>query len=188
LLSEQFIGQRLAQIASSPLSGARGELAGVAVDKLAYTTPHQNWYSTLDAVVAGRLLADAVPKSWRYLLCEDDRGVGELEVTPNVQDPSTPFLALHEGSAAQLTIEALSFAESLPEVINDNFEARFLKIPAVGFTAIWLYRNGQNLIVPVTGGGDALVPRHVFTELETTQALLLRVHEAREAPGVRPGG
>ena len=187
LLNEQFMGQRLAQIASSPLSGAKGEVAGVSVGKLSYTAPHQNWYSTLDAVVAGRILADAAPQSWRYLLCEDDRGIGELEVAPNLQDPATPFLALHEGSATQLSLEALSFAESLPEVINQTFEARFLKIPAVGFTAIWLHRDGQDLIVPVTGGGDALATRQVYTELQVTQALLSRAREAREAPRARPG-
>jgi hypothetical protein len=187
-LNEQFLGRRLAQIAISPLSGAKGEIAGVAVDKLAYTTPHQNWYSTLDSVVAGRLLADAAPKSWRYLLCEGDVGIGEIEVASNDQDPSTPFVALHEGSAAQLFIEALSFAESLPEVINQNFEARFLRIPAVGFSAVWLHRDGQELIVPVTGGGDILSTRHLYTEPEVTQALLPRAREAREAPGARPGG
>jgi hypothetical protein len=183
--SEPFLGRRLAQIASSPLSGAQGEIAGVAVDRLSYTAPHQNWYSTLDAVIAGRLLADAQPKSWRYLLCEGNEGVGELEVAANDQNPSAPFVAVHEGSAAKLSLEALGFAESLPQVINQSFEARFLKILPLDFTAVWLHRDGQDLIVPVTGGG-ALAARHVYTEAQVTQALSTRAHQAREAPGPRP--
>jgi len=187
-LNEPLLGRRLAQIAISPLSGARGEIAGVPVDRLSYTAPHQNWYSTVDAVIAGRLLADAQPRSWRYLLCEGNKGVGELEVEPNDQNPAAPLIALHEGSAAHLSIEALGFAESLPQVMNQNFEARFMKIPALDFTAVWLHRDGQDLIVPVTGGGGVLSVRHAYTESEVTQALLVRARQAREAPGARPGG
>jgi len=181
-LNLPFLGQRLAQIASSPLSGARGELAGVAVSKLSYTDPHQNWYSTVEAVVAGRLLADASPRSWRYLLCEGDRAVGELEVTLNNQNPLAPFVAVHEGAAAQLSIEVLHFAESLPQVINQNFEARFLAVLAVNFSAVWLHHHDQDLIVPVAGGGDALAARRAYTEAEVTQALLARARSARDAP------
>ena len=186
-LNELLLGRQLAQIAGSPLSGATGEIAGVAVERLSYTAPHRNWYGTLDALLAGRLLADATPASWRYLLCDGDRGVGELEVSSNDQDPSRPFVAVHEGAATQLSIEALSFAESIPEIAAQQFEARFLRVPALGFMAIWLHREGRDLIVPVAGGGDRLIARHVYSETEVTQALLPRAHEASTAPGGRPG-
>ncbi len=185
-LDEGPLGRRLALIASSPLSGSRGEIAGVPVERLSYTPPHQNWYSTLDALIAGHLLADAKAKSWRYLLCDGDQGgVGELEVATSQQTGATPFVAVHEGTAAQLSIDALRFAETIPDVGHETFEARFLKVSALDFTALWLHRDGQDLIVPITGGGDALETHHVYLEQQVTQALFPRAQQARDAPGAR---
>ena len=182
---QKILGQRLAQIASSPLSGDRGQIVGVSVDRLSYTAPHQNWYSPLDAILAGRLLADAMPTSWRYLLCEGDRGIGEIEVA--MRDRSDPSVVIHEGSAAQLSIEALNFSELIPEVVSQDFEARFLKVPALDFTAVWLHRDRHDLIVPVTGCGDTLLSRRAYAEPEVIKALLPRSRNAHTALGAEMG-
>jgi hypothetical protein len=186
-LNEQMLGRHLAQIADSPLSGAKGQLAGVTIDALSYTAPHQNWYSTLDALIAGRLLADAQAGSWRYLLCEENRAVGEFEVESDDQQMAQRFLAVHHGSAAQLSVDALRFAESIPEVGDRDFEARFLKVPALNFSAIWLHRDDQDLIIPVTGHSEALTPRNAYSESDVVSALRPRAEEARRGPGGRPG-
>ncbi|MBX5159613.1 MULTISPECIES: hypothetical protein [Rhizobium] len=184
--SEQHIGRRLAQIASSSLSGVSGQLAGVDVARLSFTAPHQIWSSNLNAILANRLLANALLISWRYLLCDGELGVGEFEVIPNSQDPSMPFVALHAGSASKLTIEAISFAESLPEITSETYEARFLIVPAVGFTALWLHAANTDIIIPVTGGGDDLSSERVFTEIEVTRALIPRAIAANSIVGVGP--
>jgi hypothetical protein len=183
LLNQQALALRIAQIAESPLSGSKGQLAGVAIDALSYTTPHQNWYSSVDALMSGRLLADAQPRSWRYLLCEGDRGVGEFETEESDQQSAKPFIAVHEGAAAQLTIDALQFAESVTDVQIHDFEMRFLKIPARNFTALWLHRSNQDIIIPVTGHYDVLLSNHAYTEAEITNALRARMHEGSYAPG-----
>jgi hypothetical protein len=181
---QQTLSSRLAEIAESPLSGSKGQLAGVAVDALSYTAPQQNWYSSLDALKTGRLLADAQARSWRYLLCEGDRGVGEFETEGN--DPqSARLVAIHEGEAAQLTIDAVQFAESVADVQARDFEARFLKVPALSFTALWLHRNDQDIIIPVTGHYKVLLPKHAYTEAEITDVLRLQVQEGSHPAGRR---
>lgn len=186
-IDEPALARRLAKIAASPLSGAAGQLAGVAVDALSYTVPQEIWYSTLDALLDNRLLASARAQAWRYLLCEGDRGVGEIEIGPNSADAGRPFLAVHEGDAAQATIEALTFAESLPEAAAQDLEARFLRVPAMNFAAVWLHGGAQDLLIPVIGHGDILPPRHAYTEAKVTGALRERAERARHAPEPRRG-
>jgi hypothetical protein len=188
LVDEPLLGLRLAEIATSPLSGARGEVAGVPLEALSYATPHRNWYSTLDALAAGQLLAAAEARSWRYILCDQERGVGEIETESNDQQPFKPFVAVHQGTAAQRSIDALRFAETLPEVQNRDFEARFLKVPALNFTALWLHASDRDLLIPVSGQSDVLQPQRAYSEAEVVDALRARAEQARRAPRARPGG
>src|SRR5262245_145696 len=102
-LDEQKLALGLAEISNSPLSGSRGQLMGLSVNLLSYTAPHQNWFSNPDALVKGRMLADARAQTWRYLICNGDRCVGELEADPTQQGGASPLLAIHHGDAGQWT-------------------------------------------------------------------------------------
>ena len=186
-VDEEALARRLAKIAVSPLSGATGQLAGVAVEALSYTAPQQIWFSTLDALLANRLLVDARAQTWRYLLCEGDRGMGEIEIGPSSADAGRFFVAVHEGGAAQSTIDALAFAKSLPEAAAQDLEARFLRVPALNFAALWLHGAAQDLLIPVVGHADILPPGHAYTETQVTAALRGRAQTASHGPEPRRG-
>ena len=180
-IDQAFLARRLAQIAASNLSGAPGQIAGVEVAKLSCATPHQYWYSSEDAVMANKLLANAVAKSWRFLLCEGRTGVGEIEITLKQQSQASPAIAVHAGPAAQLSIEALAIAESLPEVRNEDVEARFLRIPSLYFAAVWLHSAGFDRLIPISVVQPALTSMQVYSEAQVRQALLARVARSDES-------
>jgi hypothetical protein len=179
-IDEAFLGRRLGQIAASTLSGAPGQIAGVEVRKLSYTSPHQYWYSTDDAVITNRLLADAIAISWRYLLCEGRIGVGEIEITLGTTPQALPGIAVHAGPAAQLSIEALAAAETLAEVRNETVEPRFLRITSLHFAAIWLHREGYDRLIPISAVQPALASLQDYTEAEVRRALLARATRTDE--------
>jgi len=179
-LDQAFLGRRLAQIAASDLSGAPGQIAGVEVAKLSYASPHQYWYSSDDAVVDNKLLANAVAKSWRLLLCEGRTGVGEIEITLNQQPQASPAIVVHAGPAAQLSIEALAIAETVPEVRNEDVEPRFLRIPSLHFAAIWLHCEGFDRLIPISAVQPALSSLQVYSEAQVRQALLARAVRSDE--------
>jgi len=156
----QVVAPFLNRIKSSNLTGPPGRIVGTAPDDLIYSDPFRNYFVGLNSILDGHLLDRAEPRSWTYLLVANAIGVGELEVATSVNDQGeeavSRFLAIHHGTSAQNTLNALHVAESLPEVNKTDFEIRFLLVPALYFAALWLHASSDDVLIPTNDGVGAL--------------------------------
>jgi hypothetical protein len=104
----------------------------------------------LDDLVAGRGLAAARPTGWLYLVQEGDKVLASAEAVRTGTGDDHVFSAFNEGRFVASTADAIRTARGLPEVRQDGFELRLLRVPGLYVTALWLHK--------AQGTGDLLIP------------------------------
>src|SRR5439155_13299048 len=80
------------------------------------------------------------------------------------------FSHLNQGPFVEETIKGVKYAESLNEVLNNNFELRLLKIPALYIVALWLHAE-QDILFPLPPTHHVLKPYSTYNEEEFARAL-----------------
>ena len=121
-----------------------------ATGPLSLTEPHQVFALGLDDLIAGRGLEAAKPTGWRYLVQDGEKVVASAEKPMPGTAGDHVFSAINEGRFVASTAEAIGRARALPEVGKGSFELRYLQVPGLYASALWLHAAG--------GGGDLLVP------------------------------
>lgn len=166
-LDSNVVEPHLMEIARSTATGPPGMLLDNVPNSLSYTEPHQYYTVALDAIAKGELLGTAIPKNWRYLIVNQDAGVGELEISSNInadgEKIADRFVAVHHSDAAQATLDVLHRAESDKGFANEDFELRFLRVAALYFDAVWLHSQDRDHIVPTTSAIRPLKQGQVYS-------------------------
>jgi hypothetical protein len=121
-----------------------------ATGSLQLAEPHQAFTLGLDDLVAGRGLAAARPTGWLYLVQEGDKVLASAEAVRTGRGDDHVFSAFNEGRFVASTEDAIRTARRLPEVRQDGFELRLLRVPGLYVTALWLHK--------AQGSGDLLIP------------------------------
>jgi hypothetical protein len=121
-----------------------------ATGPLQITQSHQVFTLGLTDLVAGRGLEAARLSGWRFLLNDGEKVVAAAETVITGAGAEHLFAGFNEGPFAAATADAIRAVQGLPEVEGGNFELRLLRVPALYFTAVWLYEAG--------GTGDLLAP------------------------------
>jgi hypothetical protein len=112
--------------------------------------PLQVFTLGLNDLAAGKDLQAAKPSGWLFLVQDGDQTLASAESVPTGKGDEQVFSALNEGRFVASTAEAIGTARGMPEVNQDDFEPRLLRVPALYVTALWLHKS--------KGGGDLLVP------------------------------
>ena len=135
------------------------------------TEPHQVYTVELEEIINKRLLSAAQPAAWRYLLIDNSKktAVLEADLVEN-DDGEIQFNGLYQSPFSYSTVKALESAENLTAVRNNDFEIRFLKVPAVYFAALWLHNDSQNIIIPLKESREKRSQTD-FSESEIIEAL-----------------
>ncbi len=172
-----------------------GAPAEMRLEKMSHSEAHPVYYVPLDALSEGKLLDAATQTSWRYLLVQDDAAVAEAELSAATEGPQKgrgkrprarplSFLGLSHGPFTAATLDALHAAERLPKVEAADYELRLLKIPAVYLAALWLHREGDDILIPMGNPPAGLRKNKPYTEKQVIKALeplaeqTRRFHEA----------
>lgn len=121
-----------------------------ATGPLALTEPHQVFTLGLADVIAGSGLAAAKPAGWRYLVKDGEKVLAAAETAMGPTAGEHVFSSFNESRFVAATAEAIGTARALPEVAKGSFELRYLQVPGLYVSALWLHNAG--------GGGDLLVP------------------------------
>jgi hypothetical protein len=121
-----------------------------ATGSLQLVEPHQVFTLGLADLVAGRGLEAAKPTGWLYFVQEGDKVLASAEAVRTGTGDDHVFSAFNEGRFVASTADAIRTARGLPEVRQDGFELRLLRVPGVYVTALWLHK--------AEGTGDLLVP------------------------------
>ena len=122
----------------------------VRMEDLTIAEPHREYFVGLTNMASGHLLSAAGSSSWRYLLIHGTNAAGVAVLNADEKTgKSLRFSALYETCFANETLEALRKAEQLPQVKKQDYELRFLNIPAVYFCAVWLHEKSDDIIIPL---------------------------------------
>lgn len=91
----------------------------------------------LDWVLAGTDLRTLEPHSWRCVVAGDGRHTISCDVSIDApDDPSTLLSICHDGCGDRLAW--LRFIWGLPGVAAEDYELRYLNIPALSIEVFWL--------------------------------------------------
>lgn len=155
------------------------------LETLSHSEAHGVYFVPLDALAEGKLLAAAKQTGWRYLLVQDNEAIAEAELTAGRRGAkgaaarALDFASLTHGPFASATVEALSAAERLPQVVRADYELRLIRIPAVYFVALWLHGANDDIIVPMGNPPGRLKANEPYGEAAVIGALRGPADQAR---------
>jgi hypothetical protein len=109
----------------------------VNVEGLRALTPHKIYVADLEAVEGPDVLAAASPAGWRYILVAGDEAVATAELAMDKGNQNVRFSRVAQGPCAKATIRELEGIA--PQVADDEYELRFLRIRDLRFFGLWLH-------------------------------------------------
>jgi hypothetical protein len=125
-------------------------LGGVRMEDLTIAEPHRSYVVGLTDLASGHLLSAAKSNAWRYILIHGTNAVGVAELHADEKTGTgLKFSALYDTAFGKETMEALQQAKKLPQIGKQDYEPRFLDIPAVYFVAVWLHGKSDDILIPL---------------------------------------
>jgi len=145
-------------------------LAESVPSELSIAAPHPVYFVGLTDVAEGRLLSAAILTGWRYLVLAGEEPIGAANVMVKQDDENLQFSHISHGPFVRNTIEGISRAASLTEVVNNDYELRLLDIPSLYVVSLWLHGD-EDRIMPLAPTNRALEPYKTYTEEEMIESL-----------------
>jgi hypothetical protein len=119
-------------------------------EDLTIAEPHREYFVGLTNLASGHMLSAATSRSWRYLLMHGTNAVGAATLIADGKNGNAlKFNDLQHPFFPNATLEALRAAEKLPQIKKQDYELRYLGIPAVNFVAVWLHAESDDIIIPL---------------------------------------
>jgi hypothetical protein len=137
---------------------------------LALAAPHDVYYLGLSDLAGGASLDSAVVVGRRFIVMDGEKPIASAELAD--QDKRSGFQA-NEGRYVESTASAIAQAEEDPELAEDDYEVRLLRIPALYVTALWL-KNEQgkgDFVIPLGPAPKPLEAGRKYTPTEVLSAL-----------------
>jgi hypothetical protein len=109
--------------------------------------------------------------------------VAELFERGETDGSALEFAGLYETCFSSETLEALHEAEKLPQVQKQDYELRFLEVPAISFVAVWLHGKSDDIIIPLPPAfGRKLNAYQPYSEAQIVDVLEPEAKEVMKAP------
>ncbi len=149
------------------------------IEDLAIAAPHRGYLVGLTNLAAGHFLSAAKPYCWRYPLSQGTNGVGAAVLNADAKSgKARGFNSLEKSGFANETAEALRIAEQLPQIKKQDYELRYLNIPAVSFVAVWLHAKSDDIIIPLPPTSGGLNANQPYSESQIISLLKARAETA----------
>jgi hypothetical protein len=162
-------------------------IPGLRMEDVTIAEPHR-WYGVgVDDLAAGRLLSSATSRSWRYILMRGTNAAGVAAVADAGAKTGNllRFTGLFQTCFAAETLEALRKAKELKQIKEQDYELRFLQVPAINFVAVWLHGKSDDIILPLPPTfGRKLNAYQPYAESEIIKVLKPDAKEAMKAPNL----
>jgi hypothetical protein len=143
-------GRQVVQREVGKLHQVHHALGKVRMEEVTIIEPHGHYVVDLADLVSGHLLSPVRFNSWRYVLLHGTGVVGTAELRADEKNGKVlKFGALYDTAFGKETLEALQAAEKLPQIGKQDYEPRFLDIPAVYFVAVWLHGKSDDILIPL---------------------------------------
>jgi hypothetical protein len=145
--------QMVYAFASNSLQHVPSFLGRMRIDDLTIADPFQSCTVDASNLIAGKLVAVAKPGSaggWQYLLVHGTNGVGIAYLKADAKSgKALKCVELDPVRVSSGILEAMRIAEQLPQVKNQDYELRSLKMPWYFFRAIWLHGKSDDIFIPL---------------------------------------
>jgi hypothetical protein len=175
--AQAAVARKLEQF-SSPEVANPSALGGSDPGELELSSPHQTYVLDLDALDDESPLAAARPTGWRYLLKQGDLAVASAE-TVETEQSEHRFALFNSGPFVAATDQTLAAAEDLPEVADEDVEARLLTVPGVALRALWLHGARTDLLLPLAPAPPGLAPGRAYAPAEVFELIADQAGAAR---------
>lgn len=127
--------------------------------------PHRVFLLGIGDVLERQTINRANCVAWRYLVFKEQSAVADLELTYSENYEVIPeFAGLHVGPLAKMFWETELGAERLSQLQNWTYEPRYLKIPALHVTALWLHNQRLNWVLPIVDRGERVQRGELYSE------------------------
>jgi hypothetical protein len=115
---------------------------------LALAAPHDIYALGLADLAGGASIEAAERVGRRVLVLDGDQAIASAELA--IRDDESA-LQVNEGPYVESTAAAIRRADQDPDLANDDYEIRVLRVPALYFMALWLKpdRGGDDLMIPL---------------------------------------
>lgn len=142
--------------------------------------------ATLRTFLGDGFPATLLRTAWHYLILDGDvpRAVAELAVDPENEAKLRPA-SLKNARYAERAVAALAVAEAVPQLVENDYDLRILRVPGIYLTAVWLSRERGGFLIPVAPIGEVKARRTY--EPEAVQIILRRDAELRMSAKDREG-
>ena len=142
------------------------------IEALTITDAHQIYSAVPQDVTSGKLLSAARLTGWRYLLTHGTNAVGEawLYASPEAGG-ALKFNSLFGDRFAQPTLVALRQAKELPPVKKQDYELRYLNMPSLSFSAVWLHGVSDDIIIPLPPASGVWYAYHPYSQSQIIKLL-----------------
>lgn len=141
--------ETLGELASMPDTSMVGGASPLA-HQFVSDVPLAVYSLGLEPLKDGKGIANADPVAWRvFVLDQANRPVGVAEVAPAGGGMAPAFQGYTRGPQVAASGRALSDAEA--QTVGGEYEPRFLEVPGINVTALWLKNvgSGEDRIVPI---------------------------------------
>jgi hypothetical protein len=170
----------LARLLAEPQFRRRAKLvARVDQVPLSLSTPHQVFSVEVEELRRGGL-DTAEPTSLRFIVLQGDRALGSAETRLDERGLPGSFANVAQGAEVEGFVDGLLRAERLPQIDEDDYELRALRVNELHLQAVWLRgASGREFIVPAE---PSYPPFRSGEPLDADEFLRLVEEAARSLP------
>ncbi len=119
-----------------------------------YGSPVPTYYVPLDKILSQDPLAHAEIIGWQYpIIGSIEPGLVDIRGDEGISGAS--FGGISYGTLAQRFIEASILADEKLDDTTEEFEPRFLNIPSLDFSALWLEGSKERYFISLLDGDDS---------------------------------
>ena len=167
--SVELVGSQVAELAGRTVFRDRA-LTRADPAALAVAVPHDVYLIGLGDLAGGASLDAATVVGRRFLVMDGDRPIAAAELAD--QERGTGF-QLNEGPYVEATAAAIEHAESDPDLADDDYEVRLLRIPALYFMGLWLKSEqpDADVVIPLDPAPAPLEAGRKYTAAGILSAL-----------------
>jgi hypothetical protein len=138
--------------------------AGLREDAVRLAPIHRVFTATLADVRGRRVLADAQESAWRDV-------TGNAAAETASRDGQFIITSINEGPFVAATGEAMLVAHDLDAVKKRDYELRVLTIPSLYTFALWLRRDDDDILIPMSPAPSGLTANQPYDEATFTDGL-----------------
>jgi hypothetical protein len=175
-----------AQAAISQLRSVPGAVSRAAIPegaRLSLAAPHQVVQLALFDVAGLRLSDSARPVGWRFIVVDESRAVGAVEVREDEGDTAGyVFSHFNSGQFVNSTVEAFA---RLEELGREPHDVRLLDVPALYVQALWLHGTADEYM-PLRPAPDPLEPYRIYSADEFSRHLAPLAATRATGPALAP--